>query len=67
MNVSVLRAAPHGPVTDSVHTAAARIGNGRTLDGMGFGAALRLSGVILSGPPVIPAAFGYLYRQGGGR
>lgn len=35
--------------------------------GKGFAAAIRLYGVILPGPAVIWAAFGYLYRQGGGR
>jgi hypothetical protein len=35
--------------------------------GKGLAAAIRLNGVILPGPAVIPAAFGYLYRQGGGR
>jgi len=31
--------------------------------GKGFGAAARLSGVIIPGPAAIAAAFGYLYRQ----
>lgn len=35
--------------------------------GKGLAAAIRLNGVILPGPVVIPAAVGYLYRQGGGR
>jgi hypothetical protein len=35
--------------------------------GKGFATAIRLSGVILPAPPVIPAAFGYLYgREVGG-
>ncbi len=35
--------------------------------GKGLAAAIRLNGVILPGPVVIPSAVGYLYRQGGGR
>jgi hypothetical protein len=35
--------------------------------GKGLAAAIRLNDVILPGPAVIPAAVGYLYRQGGGR
>jgi hypothetical protein len=35
--------------------------------GKGSAAALRLNCVILPAPAVIAAAFGYLYRQGGGR
>ena len=35
--------------------------------GKGFLAAIRLNGVILPGPAAIPAAFDYLYHQGGGR
>ena len=35
--------------------------------GKGLAAAIRLNGVILPGPVVIPAAVGYLYGQGGGR
>jgi hypothetical protein len=35
--------------------------------GKGFQAAIRLKGVILPAPAAIPAAFAYLYDQGGGR
>jgi hypothetical protein len=35
--------------------------------GKGFAGDVRLSCVTFPGPEVIPAAFDYLYRQGGGR